>query len=167
MNVHRWRKLEGSDPATYELVQKTHMLQKRLIEKSEEVVDKDLLIHHKEKLYVELKNILARQPGPEVAEQLSTFQQSLVERSKQMEQMEAERTMSATQASEYKFEIARINKELRDVKKKFYEQRKREQHVAEQRRTDRAMPTELLVQEARASLNRFTGGGFNLNMPSS
>ena len=29
MNVHRWRKLEGSDPATYELVQKIHMLQKR------------------------------------------------------------------------------------------------------------------------------------------
>ena len=37
MNVHRWRKLEGSDPATYELVQKIHMLQKRLIDKSEEV----------------------------------------------------------------------------------------------------------------------------------
>ena len=37
INVHRWRKLEGSDPATYELVQKIHMLQKRLIEKSEEV----------------------------------------------------------------------------------------------------------------------------------
>merc|ERR1712226_1188246 len=50
MNVHRWRKLEGSDPATYELVQKIHILQKRLIEKSEEVVDKELLIHHKEKL---------------------------------------------------------------------------------------------------------------------
>ena len=28
MNVHRWRKLEGSDPATYELVQKIHILQK-------------------------------------------------------------------------------------------------------------------------------------------
>ena len=40
-NKHRWRKLEGSDPATYELVQKIHMLQKRLIEKSEEVVEKD------------------------------------------------------------------------------------------------------------------------------
>jgi hypothetical protein len=37
MNVHRWRKLEGSDPATFELVQKIHVLQKRLIEKSEEV----------------------------------------------------------------------------------------------------------------------------------
>ena len=48
---------------------------------------------------VELKNILARQPGPEVAEQLSTYQQSLMERAKQMEQMEAELTMSHTQVS--------------------------------------------------------------------
>merc|ERR1719487_2758051 len=154
INVHRWRKLEGSDPATYELVQKIHMLQKRLIEKSEEVVDKDLLIHHKEKLYVELKAILARQPGPEVAEQLSIYQQSLLERTKQMEQMAAELSMSHTQASEYKYEIARINKELLEVKKKFFEQRKREQAQMEQRRAERAQPTELLVQEARSTLNR-------------
>merc|ERR1719171_930234 len=32
MNVHRWRKLEGSDPATYELIQKVKTLQKRLIQ---------------------------------------------------------------------------------------------------------------------------------------
>ena len=150
-----------------ELTADVACVQKRLIEKSEEVVEKDLLIHHKEKLYVELKNILARQPGPEVAEQLSTYQQSLSERAKQIEQMEAELTMSHTQASEYKYEISRINKELVEVKKKFYEQRKREQAVLEQRRAERAQPTEILVQEARSTLNRFTGGGFNLNMPAS
>ena len=50
-------------------------LQKRLITKTEEVVEKDLMIQEKDKLYVELKNILARQPGPEVAEQLSVYQQ--------------------------------------------------------------------------------------------
>lgn len=33
MNVHRWRKLEGSDPDTFELVQKVQALQKRLIAK--------------------------------------------------------------------------------------------------------------------------------------
>eukprot|EP00971_Amphidinium_carterae_P170498 3378336-Amphidinium_carterae.1 len=64
MNVHRWRKLEGSDPAVYELIQKAsclvrarvphtelcsrvsevRMLQKRLIGKTEEVVAKDLEI---------------------------------------------------------------------------------------------------------------------------
>ena len=72
--MHRWRKLEGSDPSTYEMIQKIQTLQKRLIAKTEEVVEKDLLIQEKEKLYMELKNILARQPGPEVAEQLSIYQ---------------------------------------------------------------------------------------------
>ena len=70
----RWRKLEGSDPSAFEMIQKVQTLQKRLIAKTEEVVEADLLIQEKEKLYVELKNILARQPGPEVAEQLSIYQ---------------------------------------------------------------------------------------------
>ena len=40
MNVHRWRKLEGSDPATFEMLQKVKTLQKRLISKTEEAVEK-------------------------------------------------------------------------------------------------------------------------------
>ncbi|KAJ8415995.1 hypothetical protein AAFF_G00380170 [Aldrovandia affinis] len=74
MNVHRWRKLEACDPATFQLIQKIHSLQRRLITKSEEVVEKELLLQEKEKLYVELKHILARQPGPEVAEQIQIYQ---------------------------------------------------------------------------------------------
>ncbi|CAN0099107.1 unnamed protein product, partial [Sphacelaria rigidula] len=61
MNVHRWRKLEGSDPTTFEMIQKIHTLQKRLIAKTEEVVERDLLLQEKEKLYKEMKDILARQ----------------------------------------------------------------------------------------------------------
>ena len=38
-----------------------------------QVAAKDGLIQQKEKLYVELKSILARQPGPEVAEQLQPY----------------------------------------------------------------------------------------------
>ena len=75
---------QGSDPSTYEMIQKIHTLQKRLISKTEEVVEKELLIQEKEKLYLELKHILARQPGPEVAEQLSIYQQTLKEKTKQM-----------------------------------------------------------------------------------
>ena len=66
------------------MIQKIHTLQKRLIAKTEEVVEKELLIQEKEKLYLELKHILARQPGPEVAEQLSIYQQTLKEKTKQM-----------------------------------------------------------------------------------
>lgn len=66
------------------MIQKMHTLQKRLITKTEEVVEKELLIQEKEKLYLELKHILARQPGPEVAEQLQIYQQTLKEKTKQM-----------------------------------------------------------------------------------
>lgn len=41
---HRWRKLEGADPGAYEMVLKVQALQRRLIAKTEEVVEKDLLI---------------------------------------------------------------------------------------------------------------------------
>ena len=50
----------------------------------QQVVEKELLIQEKEKLYMELKHILARQPGPEVAEQLQIYQQTLKEKTKQM-----------------------------------------------------------------------------------
>ena len=63
------------------MIQKIHTLQKRLIQKTEEVVEKELLIQEKEKLYLELKHILARQPGPE---QLQIYQQTLKEKTKQM-----------------------------------------------------------------------------------
>merc|ERR1719398_344341 len=84
MNVHRWRKLEGSDPAMYELIQKVRTLQKRLIRKTEEVVAKDIEIHEKERLYLEMRNLLQKQPGPEVVEQVAKHQSSLKDKTKQM-----------------------------------------------------------------------------------
>ncbi len=38
------------------------------VEKTEEVVGKDVVIQEKDKLYVELRNLLARQPGSESRE---------------------------------------------------------------------------------------------------
>merc|ERR1719181_2439564 len=122
MNVHRWGKLEGSDPDTYEMIQKIQGLQKRLIAKTEEVVEKDLLIQEKEKLYVELKNILARQPGPEVAEQLAVYQQNLKEKQKQMKAMSSELEMYKSQLSEYKFEIEKLNEQMQGIKEQWFQQ---------------------------------------------
>jgi len=127
LNYHRWRKLEGTDPETHELLQKIMTLQKRLIKKTEEVVEKDVTIQEKEKLYVELKNLLARQPGPEVAEQLSIYQQNLKEKTNQMKAMAAELNMYQAQVNEYKYEIERLTRELQEMKRKYYEQKRREQ----------------------------------------
>ncbi|KAK3729105.1 hypothetical protein RRG08_005477 [Elysia crispata] len=161
MNIHRWRKLEGSDPSTYEMIQKIHTLQKRLIQKTEEVVEKELLIQEKEKLYLELKHILARQPGPEVAEQLTIYQQTLKEKTKQMKGMASELNMHESQVAEYKYEIERIARELQEVKKKYFMQKKKEQNIKER---DRALAQAgaLPIMSQRTDAPRFTGGGFNL-----
>ncbi|KAI5082160.1 hypothetical protein GOP47_0001903 [Adiantum capillus-veneris] len=90
LNVHRWRQLEGTDPTAYEMILKIQTLQKRLILKTEQVVEKDLLIQEKEKLYAELRKILARQPGPEVSEQLGMYAKTLREKTHQMQAMTAE-----------------------------------------------------------------------------
>jgi len=124
-NSHRWRKLDGSDPGTHEMIQKIQALQKRLIAKTEEVVERDLLIQEKDKLYVELKNILARQPGPEVAEQLSIYQQGVRNRTKAMKATASELNMYQAQVNEYKYELERLTRELQDVKRQYYEQKRR------------------------------------------
>merc|ERR1711937_705168 len=129
MNVHRWRKLEGSDPATYELLQKVKTLQSRLIHKSEEVLEKDQLMMEKEKAYTALKTVLARQPGPEIAEQVVLYKDNLSQKSRQMRAMVQEVKTYQAQVNEYKDEVSRVNRELRQVKRKFFEQKKREQQA--------------------------------------
>ena len=47
LNVHRWRKLESSDPERYDLVTKAQSLQRILVAKTESVAKKDMLIQKK------------------------------------------------------------------------------------------------------------------------
>mmetsp|Transcript_128 Transcript_128/g.329 ORF Transcript_128/g.329 Transcript_128/m.329 type:complete len:852 (-) Transcript_128:130-2685(-) len=121
MNVHRWRELEGSDPATFEMIQKVKSLQKLLIAKTEEVVEKDAQIQEKEKLYVQLKNIIARQPGPEVAEQLAWYSQNLKEKTAHMKQMAQELEAYHTQVHDLRDEIDRHNKDFQETKQAYFQ----------------------------------------------
>ncbi|KAM8912088.1 cilia- and flagella-associated protein 58 isoform 2-T2 [Lycaon pictus] len=162
MNVHRWRKLEASDPSTFELIQKIHTLQKRLISKTEEVVEKELLLQEKEKLYVELKHILARQPGPEAAEQLQIYRHTLREKTKQLKVLSSELNMYESQSQEYKYEIEKLTNELMNLKKKYLAQ-KRKEYI--QRNKDR-ISMDNTFSMAKPTGPRFTGGGFPLSKPS-
>merc|ERR1712227_745861 len=163
MNVHRWRKLEGTDPTANEMRRKIEKLQKSLIKKTEEVVEKELDVQANKKLCVELKNILARQPGPEVAEQLSVYQQNFKEKTRQMKSMAAELNMFQAQTNEFKYEIQRLEQENSDLKRKYYDQ-KRVNQVRARGRTTLAT-TSMATQQRTAAQNvstKLTGGGFNL-----
>ncbi|GCB64606.1 hypothetical protein scyTo_0000297 [Scyliorhinus torazame] len=161
LNVHRWRKLEASDPSRYELILKVQTLQKRLISKTEEVVEKELLLQEKEKLYVELKHILARQPGPEAAEQLMMYQRTLRDKTKQLKALTSELNMFESQGQEYKYEIERLAQELQNVKKKYHNQKRKEQ-LANEKHKVLVKEEQPLIQPQRTNYPQFTGGGFNL-----
>ncbi len=49
LNVHRWRKLEGSDPSTFELIQKIQALQKRMVACKKKLENTELELKEKEK----------------------------------------------------------------------------------------------------------------------
>merc|ERR1711972_1282307 len=122
MNVHRWRELEGSDPATFEMIQRVKKLQKELIAKTEEVVEKDAQIQDKEKLYVQLKNIIQRQPGPEVAEQLAWYSQNLKEKTQHMKQMAEELEMYHGQVHDLREERDRHDRDFAQTKHEYHQQ---------------------------------------------
>mmetsp|Transcript_102163 Transcript_102163/g.284499 ORF Transcript_102163/g.284499 Transcript_102163/m.284499 type:complete len:867 (+) Transcript_102163:105-2705(+) len=157
MNVHRWRKLDGSDPAMYELIEKVRTLQKRLIAKTEEVVAKDIEIQEKEKMHKDLTGVLEKQPGPEIMEQLEVYQETYAAKMKQMKAMQSKLKTYQGQVGDYKDEIERLTRELQEVKRKYFEQKKREQEFQSQQRGDTRV-----VHPRPVPTVRFTGGGFNL-----
>jgi len=51
-------------------------------------------IQEKEKMYTEMKSVLERQPGPEVVEQLSIYEHTLKDKSRQLKAMASELSIS-------------------------------------------------------------------------
>ncbi|XP_073670549.1 cilia- and flagella-associated protein 58-like [Paramisgurnus dabryanus] len=115
----------------------------------------------KEKLYIELKHILARQPGPEAAEKLQVYQRTLREKTKQLKALTAELNMHESLSEDYKYEIERLAHELQEVKKKYLAQKKKDQEIREKER-NLAGAGQPLIQPQRPDGPRFTGGGFSL-----
>jgi chromosome segregation ATPase len=121
INVHRWRKLEGSKPQTFELLQMLHSLQKRLNDKTREEIEKQTAIEVKEKLYQGLREVLSKQVGPEIQEQAQEYEKSLKEKKLQLRYMETELNMYQSQVREHKYSISKLNNGLHIMKKKFLE----------------------------------------------
>jgi chromosome segregation ATPase len=179
LNVHRWRKLEGSDPESFELILKIQTLQKRLIAKTEEVVEKDMQLADKEKQLADMQAALSRQPGPELAEQVSYFQQLLEERTRQLKALAGEVNMYQAQIGDFRLEIDRLGRELMDTKKAYYEVKKKERsqvtaalayessgsmspHNDAAMYISKEVERDIKTSTSTSSGHRFVGGGFNI-----
>jgi hypothetical protein len=124
MNVHRWRILESSDPKRYEKIQQIQALQRQLISKADEAIENDLLVQEKEKVYLELKKIITRQPGPEVEEQVLVYQQTLKDKAKQLVTMDEELDMYRQQVKSFKEDLLHLDSEMSKLKKRWFKKRR-------------------------------------------
>ncbi|XP_011303449.1 coiled-coil domain-containing protein 147 [Fopius arisanus] len=162
LNIHRWRKLEAFDPSTLELLKKVQILQKRILKLSTELIEKDVKIKETEKLYIDLRGLLSKQPEPEIVENFEKARNALRERSKKMKCVVAELNMWETRANEYKYELENAMKDLRDLKIKYYTLKRKEVQWRE--------PTTLkdTCNSSLPSLSptqkRFCGGGFTMTV---
>jgi len=171
MNVHRWRKLDGSNPVEYENIVKLRTLQRRLIAKIEESRQKDIVITQKEQQYTQLKNVLARQPGPEIAEQLTVYHENIVKRADQMKRMQEELASNHTHVDEYKHQIQQLQDELQEIKRKYFDLKakntlmvREKQLIAHTARAPRAEGEKEFVVHQQVNQPRFAGGGFCLSI---
>ncbi len=98
-----------------------------MIGKTEESVNCDLVLQEKEKLYLELQVIFSKQPGPEVAAQVSAYQSYLKSITNQMKSVAAELNMNHSQVTDYKDELERVGRELQETKRRFFDQKRRNQ----------------------------------------
>lgn len=74
-----------------------------------------------------------------------------------MKAMASELNMYQAQVNEYKYEIERLVRELNDMKRRYFEQKRREQMEREKGMKPMQPPAPGNTQA------RFTGGGFSLS----
>ena len=80
--------------------------------------------------------------------------------------------MYESQISEYKFEIDKLNKELSEVKNKYFLQKKKEHLMKERERIDTngppggpSAPAGIIPNRSANDQVKFVGGGFSLKTP--
>ena len=66
------------------------------------------------------------------------------------------------QVGDYKDEIDRLTRELQEVKRRYFEQKRREQIRSEAQRGESGRPA--IMPNPQPQMARFTGGGFNLSV---
>ena len=120
LNIHRWTKLEYSDPEKFELIQQINSLQRRLNAKTEEVAKKEEIIQEKEKLYIKLKHIVARQSGLDMEEPLAKYKAKIKEEGQRLKKLKEEIKNYRLEIKNYEYEIKRIVGDTEKLKKAWF-----------------------------------------------
>ncbi|KAK3918803.1 Cilia- and flagella-associated protein 58 [Frankliniella fusca] len=161
LNVHRWRRLEGTDPPHFELVMKLQLLQRRLLAQSAQVLVREAQLREAEEKQLQLQLELSRAPGPQLQDQLQQCQRLLAERSRRLKCLASEVRMHETRAEAHQVEQQKAQEEIALLKQKYFQLKKREQQLRELHGTCQVGSLTLSQLLGRA---RVLGGGYNLSL---
>ena len=75
---------------------------------------------------------MAKQSGPDVTEKLSKYETNLKDRRKQLKELVAELKNYQAQVHAYKFEIERINGQIKETKDVYFQFRRNQQNGVSQ-----------------------------------
>ncbi|XP_032679289.1 cilia- and flagella-associated protein 58-like [Odontomachus brunneus] len=164
LNIHRWRKLEGTDPTTLELIKKVQILQKRILKMSDDIINKEKSIKDTEKLYTNLRDVLSKQRDSRMTANLDKVQSALRKRGEKLKCLVAELNMYETQVIEYKDDMSKMVNEMCELKTKYYTQKRKFQKMKE---STVKSPYESILPRVLVSSVKFCGGGFNMTTPTS
>jgi len=87
---------QGTDPMTFELIKKVHLLQKRILRMSDDLIEKDKNLKDTERLYANLRTVLSRQSDPQATVNLHKAQDALHKRGIKLKVRERERGGGST-----------------------------------------------------------------------
>merc|ERR1739844_818877 len=93
---------------------------------NKEIYGKQQEIQNKETLYVNLRKILARQPGNEAREQLNIYLNTLSEKKSKLKQLTNELNIYRNKAHLLKHQINILNKDKNGLRIKYLQMKKRE-----------------------------------------
>lgn len=120
LNVHRWRKLEGSKPGLFRMIQKFHKLQKQFIKKNDQITEKNRMIQMKEKMYIEFRKQVLKQPSPEVVEQFNLYQMVLAKKQRQLKQLKHSLKKASRGMKQKEAEYMHHEREFLQLKQQYF-----------------------------------------------
>jgi chromosome segregation ATPase len=125
INVHRWRALADKDPVRWELLQRTHMLQKRLLAARDEVAAAEEVIAAKR------AEVEATRPSAtsETREAIAALSAAVKGKTAQAKALEAEVSSARATVEEYKREEARLAEAQEALASEWAQRQRRERRA--------------------------------------
>lgn len=124
INIHRWRKLEGTDPDMYDLINKVQMLQKKILVQTEIAAEKQHQLKETEMMYDTLKNAVSKYSTPELVNKLHFMRKESEEKSQKIKSLLVEMTMYESQVMEWRYDVENKNKLVEELKKQLFKNKK-------------------------------------------